>query len=338
MKLQHILVPTDFSERAETAIKVAGSLVDFFGCTVDLIHSVPVMKYFHESMDPLGVPFSLEKHLYPHSLDRAQERLEELAEKYIKKEYRGKMVSVVERKASEAIYNQANEGKYDMILMSSKGEHNSIHVMGGTTEQVIRHSHVPVLTIDDHLDLDGVKTILVPIDFSEYSFFSVIPAFELANELGAKIVLLNIVELYSAGTDMIPYVPTTIDEQPVYESIITKLSEYLLKNEQYNLFIQRSGVVFEDLLINSEGEHTHTVEVETRIIKGISAHHEIADFANENADLVVMSTHGRTGLARVFIGSTTEQVSRQLEVPMLTVRPEFYEEEVGKPRAEEAVN
>jgi nucleotide-binding universal stress UspA family protein len=59
MKVQHILVPTDFSERSEKAIEVAGSMVDFFGCTVDIMHTVPMMKYFHESMDPLGTHFLL---------------------------------------------------------------------------------------------------------------------------------------------------------------------------------------------------------------------------------------------------------------------------------------
>ena len=59
MKISRILVPTDFSESAEHAVKAAGMLVDYFGSTVDLMHAVPMMKYFHDSMDPLGVPFSI---------------------------------------------------------------------------------------------------------------------------------------------------------------------------------------------------------------------------------------------------------------------------------------
>ena len=126
--------------------------------------------------------------------------MEELAGKYIKKEYRGKLIANVERKPSEAIFNQANEGDYDLILMSAKGSHETIHVMGGTTEKVIRHSHVPVLTINDGFDTDAINTIVVPVDFSDSSFFSVVPAFELAKELKAKIILMNVIELYSAVT------------------------------------------------------------------------------------------------------------------------------------------
>lgn len=328
MKVQHILVPTDFSERSEKAIKVAGSLVDFFGCTVDLIHTVPMMKYFHESMDPLGVPFSIEKHLYPHCLERAQEQLEVLAEKYIKKEYRGSLITNVERRASEAIVQQANNGSYDLVLMSSKGAHNTIHLMGGTTERVIRHSHVPVLTVDDVISEKNVNTIMIPIDFSDCAYFSIIPAFELAKEFNARIVLFNVIELYSAGSDMVPYVPTTISEEGIYENLINRLSEYLEGHENYHIDIHRTGVTFEDVLVSTEGDNVISVEMHTKIVKGISAHREITDFANEEADLVVMSTHGRTGLARVFIGSTAEQVSRNLEVPLLTVRPQFLEEPV----------
>lgn len=328
MKVQHILVPTDFSERSEKAIEVAGSMVDFFGCTVDLIHTVPLMKYFHESMDPLGVPFSIEKHLYPHCLERAQEQLEALAEKYIKKEYRGSLITNVERRASEAIVNHANSGEYDLVLMAAKGAHNTIHMMGGTTEKVIRHSHIPVLSVDEAISEKSIHTIMVPIDFSESSYFSVVPAFELAKEFDAKIVLFNVIELYSAGSDMVPYVPTTINEDGIYENLINRLQEYLEEHEHYNLDIHRTGVTFQDVLVNTDDDSMHSVELVTKVVKGISAHREIADYANTDADLVVMSTHGRTGLARVFIGSTAEQVSRQLHVPLLTVRPQFLEESV----------
>jgi len=330
MKVHHILVPTDFSERSEIAIKMAGEFVDLFGCTVDLIHVIPLIKYFSESMDPLGVPFSLEKHIYPQCLENSHDKLEQLANKYIKKEYRGKLLSVIERKPSEAISHQANTMEYDLVLMSSRGEHDSIHVMGGTTEKVIRYSKIPVLTVNESMRMDNVKTILVPVDFSDLSLFSVIPAFELAKELEATIDLLNIVELYSAGSDMVPYVPTAIDEQSVYESMIVRLTDYLLEHQQYNLHIQRTGVPFEDLLVSTEGPHTISIDLHSVIIKGIAAHHEIVDYANDNADIVVMNTHGRTGLSRVFIGSTTEQVSKHIEKPLLVMKPQFYEEEVDR--------
>jgi nucleotide-binding universal stress UspA family protein len=61
--------------------------------------------------------------------------------------------------------------------------------------------------------------------------------------------------------------------------------------------------------------------VKSIVKKGFSAHTEICDYANENADLVVMSTHGRTGIARILLGSTTGIVAQHLKKPLLTVRP-----------------
>jgi nucleotide-binding universal stress UspA family protein len=62
------------------------------------------------------------------------------------------------------------------------------------------------------------------------------------------------------------------------------------------------------------------VEVETTVTSG-TAHQTILDYADEvDADLIVMGTHGRTGLNRYLLGSVTERVVRTAEVPVLTVR------------------
>jgi nucleotide-binding universal stress UspA family protein len=225
MKISRILVPIDFSESAEHAVKAAGMLVDYFGSTVDLMHAVPMMKYFHDSMDPLGVPFSIEKDLYPHSLEQAKNNLEGLAKAHIKKEHIGSTITQIERKPSEGIYTVANSGRYDLVVMATHGADDSMHLLGGTTEKVIRHSKVPVLTIPKEKSLDKLTRLVVPIDFSEHSMQALRAAFELAKEFEATIVLLNVIELYSAGSDMMPYVPVNIDEQGVYENMMVRLSE-----------------------------------------------------------------------------------------------------------------
>jgi nucleotide-binding universal stress UspA family protein len=318
MKISRILVPTDFSESAEHAVKAAGMLVDYFGSTVDLMHAVPMMKYFHDSMDPLGVPFSIEKDLYPHSLEQAKNNLEGLAKAHIKKEHIGSTITQIERKPSEGIYTVANSGRYDLVVMATHGADDSMHLLGGTTEKVIRHSKVPVLTIPKEHSVHNFSSIVVPIDFSERSMQALRAAFELAKEFEAKIVLLNVIELYSAGSDMMPYVPVNIDEQGVYESMMTGLSDYIEENEPA-FHLRRSGVVFRDELVSAIHPDIR-VDLETVIKKGVSAHHEIVDYVDEYGDILVMSTHGRTGLARILIGSTTEQVARHSKKPMLTIR------------------
>tara|TARA_A200000113_G_scaffold207819_1_gene205666 strand:- start:807 stop:998 length:192 start_codon:yes stop_codon:yes gene_type:complete len=60
--------------------------------------------------------------------------------------------------------------------------------------------------------------------------------------------------------------------------------------------------------------------LKTVVFKGVSAHHEIVDYADKNGDLMVMSTHVRTGLAHILIGSITEQAARHSKKRMLTIR------------------
>ena len=318
MKVKCILVPTDFSDSSVQAIKAANVLVDYFLATVDIIHAVPMMKYFHDSMDPLGVPFSIEKEIYPHSLEYAKKNIDELFSKHVKKEYRGVSITQVERKPSEAIYTIANSGDYDLIVMATHGADDTIHFMGGTTEKVIRHAHIPVLTIPKEKHLLEMSTIVVPIDFSEHSLRALAPAFELAKEFHAKIVLLNVVELYSAGSDMMPYVPVNIEEEGVYEQMLNAVSAFI---EAYNPGFQlhQSGVLYRDELVSTDHPDIR-IDLESVVIKGVTAHHEIVDYVEEHGDLVVMNTHGRTGLSRILIGSTTEQVARHSTTPMLTIR------------------
>lgn len=62
------------------------------------------------------------------------------------------------------------------------------------------------------------------------------------------------------------------------------------------------------------------VETESAVVSG-SAHRAILDYADEEAiDLIVMGTHGRTGIDRYLLGSVTEKVVRSADVPVLTVR------------------
>ena len=94
--------------------------------------------------------------------------------------------------------------------------------------------------------------------------------------------------------------------------------------------IQVQGEVVDSL--EAEGERivaeaadrlrTAGVDVETEVLQG-EPYRTIVDFANaRDVDVVVMPTRGRTGLERLLLGSTTERVLRQSDVPVLTVRPD----------------
>lgn len=84
--------------------------------------------------------------------------------------------------------------------------------------------------------------------------------------------------------------------------------ELLERQEEY------AEVVVEEVADRLEG-----VDVKTAVRTG-TPHETILDYAEENADMIVMGTHGRTGLDRYLLGSVTENVVRMAEVPVVTVR------------------
>jgi nucleotide-binding universal stress UspA family protein len=138
------------------------------------------------------------------------------------------------------------------------------------------------------------KTVIVPIDFSKTSIEALSYAKDFADEFGARIILVHVVEKapFMAGVDTNPLV--------LPEKEITEKAKLELRR-----------VASQEL----EG-----LSVETLVRTG-KAFNEINQAASElKADLVVISTHGYTGLKHTLLGSTAERVVRHAPCAVLVVR------------------
>ncbi len=322
MKADRILIPTDFSPQSHAALKLAKTFIDIYGCDVSLIHIVPLSMYFGESFEHLGLPLDLNVDVYPRILENTQERLDELAKEYIPKEYLEKAKVMVDRKPSEAIARYAKENDYDLILMSSKGGHESEWFRGSITKKVIRYSKVPVLTVDDVFVKEKLENIVSPVDLSDTSMKALPAAFELAYQFDAKLTLLHVSELYAHdGFGNLAPIPG-MDEPTAYEAIMDKIEAFFADHFEGKYRLQRTGTPYEDRIVYTEGNNNKSIPIETEVLRGISAHHEITEYANEHADLLVLTTHGRTGLAHFFLGSTAGNIVEHAQVPVLTIRPD----------------
>ena len=144
------------------------------------------------------------------------------------------------------------------------------------------------------------KTILVPLDGSKRAELILAHAEALAAAFGAKVVLLQVVEpSVSIVTpyDMVPYY-----DPKEAERMVTEAKGYL------------NG---------KEGElRARGIDVKSRIENGpvVAGILEVAE--SENADLIAMASHGRTGLGRVFYGSVAAGVLHKADRPLLLVRAE----------------
>src|SRR6266511_5710538 len=141
-----------------------------------------------------------------------------------------------------------------------------------------------------------IRQILAPTDFSEFSKQAVQCAYELAQKFGAKLLLLHVVELPPYPID--GFVPAR-----------TGLLEDLQRQASLDLA---------QVLLEAQGA---TVEIRRQVVVGIPYRTIVEVAAAEKVDLIVMATHGRTGLSHLVMGSVAERVVRTAPCPVLTIRP-----------------
>jgi nucleotide-binding universal stress UspA family protein len=139
-----------------------------------------------------------------------------------------------------------------------------------------------------------LQKILVPVDFSPCSQKALDYALPFAKQFGAELILLHVIE-------------------PV---VVIPVTEVLPDSDLMNESAASVKQSLEELRAKL-GQH---LAVRTLIRTG-NPHLEIVDVAKElGIDLVILSTHGRTGLEHVLMGSTAERVVRRIGCPVLVVR------------------
>jgi universal stress protein A len=138
------------------------------------------------------------------------------------------------------------------------------------------------------------KKILCPIDFDDNSIAALHYARDLAKEHDATLYVMHVVFvlLPGAGFPVEPY--PVVSDEPGKEELQKIAREHLDGKVRYEL-VARTGSPAET--INQAAEDL-------------------------GADLIVMATHGRTGVTRLFLGSVAEHVVRTSRRPVLTIRPQ----------------
>lgn len=145
----------------------------------------------------------------------------------------------------------------------------------------------------------AIKRILVPVDFSRDSLKALAYAKDFAKLFGAELSILYVVEpiYYATPADM--YVTTP------------NLS--MLLDEQRRIGEQQLARLGADL--KKKGQRARTT-----LKTGAPAQVIVDTAKSARADLIIMATHGRTGLAHILMGSVAEKVVRSARCPVLTVR------------------
>ncbi len=222
----------------------------------------------------------------PSQAEKAHEYLQQVADRLNRK---GAVVDVevLTGKPAPALTAYAAGGHFDLLALCSRGKSGLKRLLyGSVAEEVLRSTSVPVLVVPPAGRRDApeaVKRIVLPLDGSHRSAAVLKPAATLAKAFGAKLCFVTVVSS-------------------------TKTEELPVETVAHNLFRDQKALQQEGL------------EVEVAVLYGDPTDRILA-FAEENdADLIALSSHGRTGLDKALFGNVAESLLRKSHRPLLVVR------------------
>ena len=198
----------------------------------------------------------------------------------------------------DVIVTYAEEHDIDLIVAGTHGRRGLQRLLiGSVAEEVLRTAPCPVLTVRGEEDVApawAVRNVLVPIDFSEASMGALRHAKELALTYGAQITLLHAVEevVYPSAYGI---EPTNLPGPQVIDRVEQNLAD-----------LARTEIGYEHVVVHVNVGYAPST---------------ILDYAEGNeVDLIVIATHGRTGLERMLLGSVAERVVRRAPAPVFVVK------------------
>ncbi len=151
-----------------------------------------------------------------------------------------------------------------------------------------------------------MKKILVPVDFSEFSDRAVDYALFLGKKFCAQVLLLHVIALHT--------------EEPHEEEHMQSYEELIEKKEK------RHARKLDD---HCKIARDRGIDIDSDLIRGVSPAETILDYIIDNKfDLVVIGTHGRTGITQWLFGSVAERVVRHSLAPVITVHKEWNKQKI----------
>jgi nucleotide-binding universal stress UspA family protein len=306
--IRTIVLATDYSNSAKLAAAHAIGIARRHKATLHVLHVVSEL----ESDPHSPVRFSPESAGRHESHDKT---LWELIESSIKGHDIGDIhVELVNRRypmsIAGGIITYATAANANLIVMGTHGRRGLHYFMlGSVASGVVRRSTCNVFVVpaadEDPTHLPKIRKILVPLDYSEYSKSLLETSLLAARATGAKLDILHVIE-------PLPFPVSLTGMMSVYDVLprIRERSEECLNQYLNDL----DGGDVESELFIEDGHAANT------IVKFVDEHDE---------DVVIVATHGLSGVKRFLIGSVTDRVVRGASCPVLVVKPTEQDQDDG---------
>jgi len=273
----HILFPTDFSERSLGALPHALSFAKAFNSEIHALYGSD----------------------HKHDAEAYKVHSQTIKDIATNKGVTLQITNISGEDVAELIVDEAKMNPPIVAVMATHGRAPlSKWMLGSITEQVLRYIQIPVVLVTPHAEKrvwEGIRTILVGIDFSLESHHALAWASLVAQKCNARVHVMHTIESgvfastpfeFPSLTHLVPNAETTV-------------------NEAFKNF--DSNIQFSTL-----PDH--------HVAHGI-AHKELIRLAGEiNADMIVIGPHGSGGMKDFLIGSTTDRVVRTASCPVLVAK------------------
>jgi nucleotide-binding universal stress UspA family protein len=284
MTFTKILCPVDFSSGSHRAMELAIQIATQANAPLVLLHSAYVPPH------ALAIE-SYPTYLVDDLVAESQRSLDAAVREAIAAGARNTTGVLTNGPPWSDIVATLEGQGFDLCVIGTHGRTGLSRVfLGSVAEKVIRHASCSVLAVRPDTKVASFSKILVPTDFSEGSTRALDLAAKLVRPDGA-ITLLHVLELPVAWSG----------------TISDALAQDLDKRASAALEAMSSRV--------------QTARVTTASRVGYPGAQTLATIdADPTIDLVVMGSHGRTGLARMFLGSVAEKVVRHARCPVLVAR------------------
>jgi nucleotide-binding universal stress UspA family protein len=303
LKVRSILVPTDFSPASNEALKYAAAFANEVKARITLLHVVEPLP----TADLQYCPMILENEEVVVDCRRDLEALPQRQK--LDRELFAR--SIVQNGVPfHEITSAAKSLDVDLIIIATHGFTGFKRVLfGSTAERVVRHAPCPVLTVRPAPAGSGRRSgvkrsakrgsqfrrILAPVDFSDPSRTALRYATRFAEQFGGTIDLIYVVESMGRLKDS-RIISSGLNVEAAAAEVRGKLAA--LANEEIEELVPTFA-------------HVASGKASEQII-------ELA--RSRGTDLIVISTHGRTGMKHVLLGSVAEAVLRTAPCPVLVVR------------------
>ena len=296
-KITRILAPSDFSLPAEGACLLAARLANCLEAALLVLHAIPTTGVALQIGGGTGTTLAWAR-------DDLRKRLRAWFETVVPGEVRGSLAAEFHVEVGDpapVISRAANVSGADLIVMATHGRSGLSHLlMGSVAESVPRTAPVPVLTLKTGQGSDPlkeVKRILWATDLSPASDRAWGYALKLADMLSAEVSMLHVVSEAEVA------VPHDMQGRPP----AGWLGRYL---EPLDRELERRQHQAEALGLSAR----------RKVTIGTAAEAIAAEAQAAQTDLIVMGTHGRTGLSHILLGSVAEAVIRTAPCPVLAVQ------------------